>query len=462
MHRLNGKITVILCLMALGACGGGGGAAPPPPAVSLKSIAVTPATPSLSVGGQQQLSALGTYSDQSTKDLTMLATWTSSTSSVATVTGGLVTGVTSGSTTIAATYDAVAGNDVVTVPPSAWVPAAAAPIIVSATTATRLSDGTILVDGGDPYQSPPGAAVYDPVANAWSRTGATATARSYATATLLKDGRVLVAGGSVLNIAAPSATNPTSIDLASTELYDPSTKTWSAGANLPGPRELQAAVLLPDGKVLVVGGDDGHAALADALVYDPTANIWTSIPTPITVGILPTATILQSGKVIVSANLSPGAYSLIYDPTTSMWSNGPNMNNLHLLGATATLLPDGRVLVAGGRTGITPSAPLSVPELYDPATNAWTPAATMVTNRAQHTATLLLSGKVLVAGGGDQNMLPLASAELYDPAANTWSAAASMTMPRTGHGAVLLKLGQVFVTGGSNQGVVTLTSELYR
>jgi N-acetylneuraminic acid mutarotase len=79
-----------------------------------------------------------------------------------------------------------------------------------------------------------------------------------------------------------------------------------------------------------------------------------------------------------------------------------------------------------------------------------------------HTATLMLSGKVLVTGGFVYTGPSLASTEIYDPGTNTWSAAANMTTPRDHHGAVLLTLGQVFVTGGANQGADTLSSELYR
>jgi N-acetylneuraminic acid mutarotase len=272
---------------------------------------------------------------------------------------------------------------------------------------------------------------------------------------------VLVAGGSVVNTASQPGGNPTFF-LASAELYDPPTKTWSAAANLPGPRELHAAALLQDGRVLLVGGDDGHQALTDAVLYDPTTNTWTSIPTLLTIGTLPTAAVLESGKVLVTANLVPGAYSQLYDPVAGTWANGPNMNNLHLLGATATLLSDGRVVVAGGSTDVHQGSPMSLPEIYDPVANSWSLAGTMGVSRVGHTATLLLSGKVLVTGGSVYYGPSLATTELYDPGTNSWSAASSMATPRDHHGAVLLQPGQVLVIGGQNQGTALLTSELYR
>ena len=403
--------------------------------------------------------ATGTYSDHTTKDLTATASWTSNATLVAKVTGGVVTGVSSGSATIVATYDSVSGSDTITVPSSTWVSAAAAPFYVEGTTATLLNDGTVLVDGSDPYQSPPGAALYDPVSNSWSSTGATATSRLSATATLLQNGRVLVAGGTVLDTTAPYGTNAT-IVLASAELYDPSTKTWSSAANLPGPREGQAAVLLPDGNVLLVGGDDGHQPLPDALLYDPIANAWTSIPTLVFIGIVPTATLLQSGKVLVTASTTPGN-AQIYDPSAGTWAYGSNMNSMHQFGATATLLSDGRVLVIGGTTEVQGTV-MAGPEIYDPIANSWSLAGTMGTNRVAHTATLLLSGKVLVTGGDIYGGSSFSSTEIYDPSTNTWTPGASMATPRDHHGAVLLQPGQVFVTAGQNSGAALLSSELYR
>jgi len=115
---------------------------------------------------------------------------------------------------------------------------------------------------------------------------------------------------------------------------------------------------------------------------------------------------------------------------------------------TATLLPSGKVLVAGGNidgSTITASA-----ELYDPAMGIWTYTGNLSTGRAAHTATLLPNGKVLVAGGRDGSNAPLASAELYDPVMGTWSATGSMSTRRgEGHIAIRLPNGKVLVAGGA-------------
>jgi Galactose oxidase, central domain len=92
-------------------------------------------------------------------------------------------------------------------------------------------------------------------------------------------------------------------------------------------------------------------------------------------------------------------------------------------GHTATLLPNGKVLVAGGNTNGTT---LATAELYDPATGTWTATGSLATARWLHTATLLRNGKVLVAGGADTNFNAFASAELYDPANGTWTATGSL------------------------------------
>ena len=101
---------------------------------------------------------------------------------------------------------------------------------------------------------------------------------------------------------------------------------------------------------------------------------------------------------------------------------------------TATLLPNGKVLVAGGYNG----AYLASAELYDPATETWSPTGSLAAARRNHTATLLPNGMVLVAGGTtSSNDAPLASAELYDPATETWSPTGSLATARCYHTATL-------------------------
>src|SRR5438477_350710 len=128
-------------------------------------------------------------------------------------------------------------------------------------------------------------------------------------------------------------------------------------------------------------------------------------------------------------------------------------------GHTATLLPNGKVLVAGG--GDSFGQEVASAELYDPATGLWTATGSMATARFQHTATLLPNGQVLVAGGFNDNIGPLASAELYDPATGLWTATGSMATARFSPTATLLPNGQVLVAGGGNYSGVVASAELY-
>ncbi|KYF67507.1 Kelch repeat-containing protein [Sorangium cellulosum] len=132
----------------------------------------------------------------------------------------------------------------------------------------------------------------------------------------------------------------------------------------------------------------------------------------------------------------------IWAPAGSMISG----RHLH----TATLLANGKVLVTGGRGADTDWRYWASAELYSPATNAWTAAASMSAVRFEHAAARLQSGKVLVTGGRDALERALASAELYDPATDTWTAVSPMVLARHGHSATQLLNGKVLVVGGGN------------
>jgi N-acetylneuraminic acid mutarotase len=127
-----------------------------------------------------------------------------------------------------------------------------------------------------------------------------------------------------------------------------------------------------------------------------------------------------------------------------MWTLVDSTNAARV-GHTATLLPNGRVLVAGGGNA---SGALASAEVYDPAIGQWTPTVSMNTARTLHTATLLANGRVLVVGGWSSGTCCLASAELYDAATGTWASTGSLNSARFGHTATLLPNGQVLVVGG--------------
>jgi Galactose oxidase, central domain len=179
------------------------------------------------------------------------------------------------------------------------------------------------------------------------------------------------------------------------------------------------ATLLADGKVLVVGGsDDGDLAstLASAEIYDPDTGTWSTTGSLNTSRYNHTATLLPDGKVLVAGGYDWPPASLnsveLYDPSMGTWSIIGNLNaarDTH----TATLLPGGRVLLAGGYDWYRRSSPTTT-ELYDAAIGTWSTMASINTSRRAHTATLLLNGKILITGGANWND-SLNSTELFDP-----------------------------------------------
>ena len=306
-------------------------------------------------------------------------------------------------------------------------------------TATLLSDGRVLAAGGsDSDQFLISAEIYDPGTGTWSPTGSMNTARFDHTATRLSDGRVLVTGG-----------RNDSGELASAEIYDPGTGTWSLTGSMSTGRVHHTATLLSDSRVLVTAG---HSASASAEIYDPGTGTWSPTGSMNIGRHFHTATLLADTRVLVTGGENsqvPEFYlksAEIYDPATGTWSPTGSMSAGHDV-HTATLLSDGRVLVAGGfdAGGATPIA-----EIYDPVTGTWSLTDSMSTDRAVHTATLLSDGRVLVAGSFTVSSGALASAEIYDPVTLTWSLTASMNIGRQFHTATQLADGRVIVVGGDS------------
>jgi hypothetical protein len=333
------------------------------------------------------------------------------------------------------------------VPPT-WVPTGSMINIHVNHTATLLPDGRVLVTGAYVIDGPPGAAeLYDPRTGAWTPTGAMTRWRAEHTATLLLDGRVLVAGG------GDSGTARTN----SSELYDPSTGSWTPTGDMTEARSGHTATLLTDGRVLVAGagGVDG-AGSASAELYDPRTGTWTATPDMVERHSYHAATLLPDGTVLVVGGTPTPTSAELYDPRAGTWTaTGPMM--VGRWDAIATLLPDGTVLVTGDGEGIASA------ERYDPRTESWTTTGTMIHARfSRTTATLLADGMVLVTGGLTAGLdgHEYSAAELFDPRTGIWSGTADMGIARRSHTATLLLDGSVLVAGGIPDDAYR-TAELY-
>jgi len=233
-------------------------------------------------------------------------------------------------------------------------------------------------------------------AGTWSPTGSMTVARFFPTAaTLLTDGRVLVAGG--------CGDDECFTLLASAELYNPATGTWSATGSMSVAPCCPTATRLLDGRVLVADGGSTSAEL-----YDPTTGTWSQTGSTSVGSFGFVATLLLDGRVLVTGGGSNGTSAELYNPTTGTWS--PTGSTSGRFFSTATGLLDGRVLVAGGSNGTSA-------ELYDPTTGTWSPTGSTSVGRFGFVATLLVDGRVLVIGGGSNGN----SAELYNPTTGTWS-----------------------------------------
>ncbi len=285
-----------------------------------------------------------------------------------------------------------------------------------------------------------------PTANTWAPVGFNFFARSRFPAVTLPNGKVLVEGGE----GTTSSPN-----ISGAELFNPSLGTWSMTAPMPVPRRYHTATLLNSGRVLVAGGVGGNST---ALLYDPSAESWSATGSMSSGHYYHTATLMPNGKVLVAGGFDAGATAAcaVYDPAAGTFSPTQSLSSARYQ-HTATLLPDGRVLVAGGLQG---STALASTEIYDPSAGTWSPGAPMAINREYHTATLLKNGKVLVAGGTANESSPRASAEVYDPAADAWTTVGSMASPRSYHTATLLSNGLVLVAGGIGSGFLS-SAELY-
>jgi hypothetical protein len=264
----------------------------------------------------------------------------------------------------------------------------------------------------------------------WVATGKLNTKRHDHSQTVLKDGRVLITGGQFNGDALNSA-----------EIYDPATGQWTMTGNMNSNRVRHSATLLPNGKVLVAGGviyaaggyfEPNISYIGTAEIFDPSTGQWTTTGSLAQARSWHSATLLNNGTVLIVGGKNgrddvgdrAAHVSEIYDPASGLWSGTPSQGP-QTFSHTATLLPDGRVLVVGG--SIVSGATAHSASIYNPSNGQWSLNQDIDLYRSKHSATLLADGKVLVAGGVMSGYPWIAkSYRVFDPSSGTWAPEAQM------------------------------------
>lgn len=306
---------------------------------------------------------------------------------------------------------------------------------VGTAAAARLYSGRVLVVG--PRDQ---VCLYDPLSDTWKAVKPSLFNHDGGhSVTVLADGKVLVVGG--------TDASRVPIALSHAELYDPAQDTWTWVGDLPQPRANHTATLLPNGQVLVAGGDAGGALLQDPPELYTEGGGWQAVTnSQFAARTSHTATLLRDGRVLFAGGSAPAQ---IYAPDTNTWQNAAPMvpdRSSH----SATLLRDGSVLVAGGYDGS--NSVLNSAARYFPDRDQWqATAGTMATPRAAHGAALLADGTALVLGGTDgatNGQHALASSERYDPCTDAWTSQSNLQSSRQAAATLALFDGRVLTVSG--------------
>ncbi len=322
-------------------------------------------------------------------------------------------------------------------------------------TATLLPDGRVLIAGGMQKNGvfEDTAELYDPTTGRFESLPRLSSPRVGHSATLLSNGRVLIAGGSsgrhfeggrwMGEVAATA------------ELYDPATRTFRPTGSMTTPRAHQAALRLVDGQVLLAGGYNGVSdALGSAEIYDTASGIFRPTGPLRTARVPEVAVLLKDGRVLIpgGSDASGGvlASAEVFDPKSGRFAPAGDMIAARRKHGGA-LLASGRVLVVGGSDARDWTGQKTEAEIYDPIANLFTPAASMALRRFKLGAAvaLLPDGRVLVAGGAE-------APEIYDPSKGDFlTVSGGYGKPRYFAAATLLLDGRVLITGGYGPGTAS-------
>jgi Bacterial Ig-like domain (group 2)/Galactose oxidase, central domain/Kelch motif len=427
------------------ACGDGGGS----PATPVGAVTVTPNPATVEVGSTVQLTAA--LEDANGNSLTgRTVTWTTDAAGVATVNGsGLVSGVAIGSAKIAATSEGKSDTATVTVTAATsepLPPGTSAPLFTALDKTAALSNLYYALNVNYVWSAilelnippaPGGGILFNAL------TGAPASVKG--------GGRVLPVTRSVLYTGGYANTTGSAATTRAV-LFDPATN-QGTDIQMNDARIYHTTTLLPVDKALVAGGFDGDAVLATAEVFDETTKEFTATASMGVARGRHAAAALAGGRVLVTGGLVPvgagpttidDATAEIFDPATGLFTPTGDMTVARFNHSTITL-DDGRVLVLGGNGK-------KSAEAYDPVAGTFSAVGDMaVVHGLGHKAVKLLDGRVLVIGGDTGNIQPTAAVEIFDPATDQFTRVADMSTPRMLHFAVLLEdNGTVLVGGGQN------------
>jgi hypothetical protein len=446
---------LLLTVRVISGCGTSGGAAPGVPTVT-----ITSPLSSIAVSGTEQITA--TVKDGGGNIISgATISWASSTPSVASINSGsgTVMGLLPGTTQITASANGITSAPVTLTVTPGFLNIETLVNARALTSATMLDNGLALFAAG---MNSAGilntAELYNPATATFNLTGNLNTPRYDHTATLLDNGMVLIAGG----------WNAGGI-VGSAELYNSSAGTFAPTGNLITARLYHTATHLQNGMVLIAGGSNGTGTIwSSAELYDPTTGVFTPTGSLNAARRLATATLLNDGTVLIAGGFDSSGAALasaeIYNPETGTFTLTGDLGTARAA-HTATLLNGGMVLIAGGSpSDASGEVPLSSAELYNPASGTFSPTGSLNAARTVASATLLNNGTVLVAGGsgpGSPNLTTLTTAEIYDPTAATFSTTGSLNVPHDTQAALLLPNGFVLFAGNYYLPTEKSPAELY-